>query len=87
MNFSINSSMVMGSMCVEGARGTCAEKAETEAILNPDSGLVDRLTLCSWQQRSKVKKSKKFYLYSCQDDKACGYFGVCICPADKSTCS
>ena len=87
MSFSINSSMVMGSMCVEGARGTCAEKAETEAILNPDSGLVDRLMLCSWQQRSKVKKSKKFYRYSCQDDKACGYFCVCKCPADKSTCS
>ena len=54
MNFSSNSSMVMGSMCVGAARGTCAEKAETEAILNPDSGLVDRLMLCSWQQRSKV---------------------------------
>ena len=56
MNFSINSSMVIGSMCVEGAWGTCAEMAETEAILNPDSGQVDRLMLCSWQQRSKVTK-------------------------------
>lgn len=56
MNFSINSSMVMASMCVEGAWGTCAEMAETEAILNPDPGQVDRLMLCSWQQRSKVTK-------------------------------
>ena len=57
MNFSINSSMVMGSMCVEGARGTCVEKAETKAILNPDPGLVDRLMLCSRQKRSNVKKA------------------------------
>ena len=41
-------------------RGTCAKKAETKAILNPFSGLVDRLMLCSWQQRSKVKKPKNF---------------------------
>ena len=47
MNFSINSSMVMGSMCVEGARGTCAKRAETKALLNPVSDLVDRLMLCS----------------------------------------
>ena len=67
-------------------RGTCAKKAETKAI-NPYSGLVDRLTLCSWQQRSKVKKGLEFYLYSCQDDKACGYFCVCKCPVEKSTCS
>ena len=58
MNLSINSSMVMGSMCVEGVRGTCVEKAETKAILNPDPGLVDRLMLCSRQKRSNVKKPK-----------------------------
>ena len=51
MNFSINSSMVMGSMCVVGVRGTCVEKAETKAILNPDPGLVDRLVLCSRQKK------------------------------------
>ena len=50
MNFSINSSMVMGSTCVEGVRGTCVEKAETKAIKNPDPGLMDRLTPCSWQK-------------------------------------
>ena len=45
---------------MEEARGTCAEKAETKPILNPDSGLwlVDRLILCSWQQSSHVKKPK-----------------------------
>ena len=43
MNFSVNSSMVMGSMCVQGVRGTRAEKAETKAIFNSDPGLVDRL--------------------------------------------
>ena len=57
MNFSVNSSMVMGSMCVQGVRGTCAEKAETKAIFNPDPGLVDRLMLCSRQKRSNVKKA------------------------------
>ena len=82
MNFSINSSMYGDGEYVCGG-----SKRETKAILNPDSGLVDRLMLCSWQQRSKVKKSMKFYRYSCQDDKACGYFCVCKCPADKSTCS
>ena len=51
MNFSINSSMVMGSMCVEGVRGTCVEKAETKAVLNPDPGLVDRLMLYSRQNK------------------------------------
>ena len=54
MNFSINSSMVMGSMCVEGVRGKCTEKAGKKPIPNPDSGLVDRHLLCSWQQRSTV---------------------------------
>ena len=57
MNFSVNSSMVMGSMCVQGVRGTCAEKTETKAIFNPDPGLVDRLMLCSRQKRSNVKKA------------------------------
>ena len=57
MNFSVNSSKVMGSMCVQGVRGTCAEKAETKAIFNPDPGLVDRLMLCSRQKRSNVKKA------------------------------
>ena len=58
MNFSINSSMVMGNTCVEGVTGTCVEKAETKAILNPDPGLVDRLMLCSRQKRSNAKKPK-----------------------------
>ena len=58
MDFSINSSMVMGSMCVEGVRGTCVEKAETKAILNPDPGLVDRLMLCTRQKRSNVGKKE-----------------------------
>ena len=57
MNFSVNSSMVMGSMCVQGVKGTCAEKAETKAIFNSDPGLVDRLMLCSRQKRSNVKKA------------------------------
>ena len=58
MNFSVNASVVMGrSMCVQGVRGTCAEKAETKAIFNSDPGLVDRLMLCSRQKRSNVKKA------------------------------
>ena len=69
MDPSYNSSIGIGCVCVcvcvcvfvgraRARRGTCAKKAETKAILNPFSGLVDRLMLCSWQQRSKVKKPK-----------------------------
>ena len=58
MNFSINSSMVMGRTWVEGVRGTCVEKAETKTIQNPDPGLMDRLTPCSWQKTSNVTKPK-----------------------------
>ena len=30
-----------GEYVCGGCRGTCVEEAETKAILNPDSGLVD----------------------------------------------
>ena len=46
---------------MEGARGKQKQsKRETKAILNPDSGLVDRHMLCSWQQRSKLKSLRNF---------------------------
>ena len=64
MDPSYNSSTGMVWVCVfvgraRARRGTCAKNAGKKAI-NRYSGLVDRLMLCSWQQRSKVKKLKNF---------------------------
>ena len=43
-----------------GSRGTCAEEAETKAILNPDSGLLVCLMFCSRQERSNETEPKNF---------------------------
>ena len=66
--------MVMGSMCVEGGRGKCTEKAGKKPITNPDSGLVDRLMFCSWQQRSTVDS-----VLTDTSVKRTPKFGSCLC--------
>ena len=43
-----------------GSRGTCAEEAETKAMLNPDSGLLDCLMFCSRQETSNETEPKNF---------------------------